>query len=195
MSCGIYKIVNIVDGKIYIGSSIEILSRLMQHKYRLRGKRHDNDYLQHAFNKYGENSFLFSIVEECVVEDLIERENYYILKYGANDLKIGYNLALVNEFRRNTFNELVKEKLSIHNLKKCGNFIKFKSINIETGVETTFESLVSAANYLIKEGFAKSRPNILRNAISKCLRGKTISAGKNLAIRRTVGKHKWIIIE
>lgn len=196
-NCGIYKIVNLVDGKLYIGSSVSITERLMQHKYRLRGKRHDNAYLQNAFNKYGENMFIFSEIEKCTTENLIERENYYITKFGSNELKNGYNLALVNEFRRNTFNEVVKEKQSVLNLKKYGNFTKFKSININTGKEIIFESLVSAANYLIEEGFAKAKTSNIRQRISWCLRGIKSSRinRPNPSARNQVNKHKWVIIE
>ncbi len=50
MGCGIYKIENILDNKIYVGSSIDISKRLMKHKYHLRGDYHNNNYLQNAYN-------------------------------------------------------------------------------------------------------------------------------------------------
>ena len=44
--------------------------------------------------------------------------------YKSNDLTLGYNLSLVNEFRRNTYNDEVKISLSKYNLKKNNNFTK-----------------------------------------------------------------------
>lgn len=57
MTKGIYEIKNIVSGKNYIGSSINIEERWIQHKSRLRRNRHENIYLQRSWNKYGEESF------------------------------------------------------------------------------------------------------------------------------------------
>ena len=63
--CGIYKIENKIDGKKYIGQSVNIKERWYEHKYDLRHNIHDNSYLQNAWNKYAEKSFIFSIVMEC----------------------------------------------------------------------------------------------------------------------------------
>ena len=51
--CGIYKIVNKIDGKYYVGSSKHIYKRWRKHKSLLRHNKHLNDYLQNAFNLYG----------------------------------------------------------------------------------------------------------------------------------------------
>jgi group I intron endonuclease len=60
---GIYCIKNVVTGKMYIGSSINIEGRWKQHRYQLNTNRHENHYLQHSWNKHGEGSFEFSILE------------------------------------------------------------------------------------------------------------------------------------
>ena len=56
----------------------------------MRNNKHDNQYLQNAWNKYGAESFEFIIIEECSVEDLNEREIYWIKFY--KDQKISYNI-------------------------------------------------------------------------------------------------------
>src|ERR1700733_3463740 len=87
---GIYQILNIVNGKFYIGSAVNIYKRLLTHRAMLDINKHDNIHLQAAWNKYGEESFTFGIVE--FVEDkskLIEREQYWIDKTYC--YKIGYN--------------------------------------------------------------------------------------------------------
>ena len=65
---GIYSITNIINNKKYIGQSVDIKSRLRNHKWELRHNRHFNDHLQKSFNKYGEICFIFDIVCECKEE-------------------------------------------------------------------------------------------------------------------------------
>lgn len=60
---GIYKIVNLTDGKIYIGSCKSFKKRAYQHCSRLKRRVHANNHLQNAWNKWGEESFLFEVVE------------------------------------------------------------------------------------------------------------------------------------
>lgn len=89
MKSGIYKILNLVNGKIYVGSAVELVKRWREHKYHLNRKTHKNIHLQNAWNKYWSISFEFIILEYCDIEKLIEREQYYI-----DNLKPDYNLAL-----------------------------------------------------------------------------------------------------
>ena len=57
---GIYKIVNTVNGKKYVGSAVDIKRRWQAHKLRLRKNNHHSPKLQNAWNKHGESSFTFS---------------------------------------------------------------------------------------------------------------------------------------
>ena len=61
---GIYKIVNKVNGKYYVGGSKNIHKRWLEHKGLLRRNIHDNGHLQNAWNKYGEATFDFIV--ECI---------------------------------------------------------------------------------------------------------------------------------
>jgi group I intron endonuclease len=86
---GIYKIKNILDNKIYVGSAEDFLRRIYEHTYLLKKNKHHSTYLQNAWNKHGENSFIFGLIE--VVEDLtqlIPREQHYI-----DTLKPEYNMC------------------------------------------------------------------------------------------------------
>ncbi|MBT9788673.1 hypothetical protein GPK90_04850 [Clostridium sp. MCC344] len=67
---GVYQIKNVANGKIYIGSSKDIFTRWKQHKAKLNKNAHVNEHLQKAWNKYGENNFIFSIVELCDLNNL-----------------------------------------------------------------------------------------------------------------------------
>lgn len=155
---------------------------------------HDNDYLQNSYNKFGKDSFIFECLEYCEPKLLIERENYYINQYKSNQLDFGYNLATVNEFRRNCYNDEVKIKLSKYNQNKNGNFSKFSLINIETKQELIFETLVDGANYLISNGFTKGKPSYVRMKLSYSLRGKKVHNGSTGSIRKTCYKHIFKII-
>ncbi len=195
MGCGIYIITNLINKKVYIGSSVRINTRLMSHKYMLRLNEHFNQYLQKSFNKYGENNFSFEVLELCDEYLLVSRENYYIEKYESNNLTKGYNLATVNEFRRNVHNNETKKKNSKLELIRNGNFNTFKCINVLTGNELVFDNLVDAANYLSENNFTKAKLRNIIMKISEVLRKIKVNNGhKNGAHRLTAYKHKWVII-
>lgn len=81
--CGIYMIRNRINGKMYIGQSIDIHDRWDEHIYSLRGGYHINNHLQRAWNKYHENNFDFSIIEECSEDELDDKEIFWIAKYDS----------------------------------------------------------------------------------------------------------------
>lgn len=86
MTCGIYKIENLINGKVYIGQSIEIEKRWQKH---LNAK---DDFLIHkALRKYGKKNFSFTILEECSLTDLDEKENFWINQYQSL-IPLGYNM-------------------------------------------------------------------------------------------------------
>ena len=95
--CGIYCIENTINGKRYIGLSRDIERRWIEHRSELNRKDHVNQYLQSAWNKYGEDSFKFYIVELCDEESLSDRECHYIDKYKTLSHEYGYNLTVGGE--------------------------------------------------------------------------------------------------
>lgn len=60
----IYRITNMANGKFYIGSADSFARREWQHKYALRRKEHKNPHLQASWDKYGEEMFVFEVVEQ-----------------------------------------------------------------------------------------------------------------------------------
>lgn len=86
---GIYYIYNIINGKMYIGESVDIYRRWREHAQDLKDGAHDNVHLQRSWDKYGECNFKFNIIEKCKEDDLLEREKYWIKFYDS--FNNGYN--------------------------------------------------------------------------------------------------------
>jgi len=88
LTSGVYKITNIVTGKCYIGSSINIKRRWQQHKENLGKNKHHAKHMQHSWNKYGKDAFIFEIVYECApIKDIVLfYEQLWIDFYGFKNL-------------------------------------------------------------------------------------------------------------
>lgn len=93
--CGIYKIENKINGKCYIGQSVNILRRWRTHKTIANNENHKyKDHpLYRAIHYYKIENFDFSILEECLCKELDEKEKYYIQKYNSF-IPNGYNLNM-----------------------------------------------------------------------------------------------------
>ncbi len=94
MTSGIYKIINVLNNKFYLGSSLNIEKRFKRHFNDLRLKNHHSIYLQRSFDKYGETNFTTEIVEEINSgkKDLIKKEQEYLDYYLINNYKT-YNVS------------------------------------------------------------------------------------------------------
>lgn len=124
---GIYSIRNVVNNKVYIGSSVNIKKRINRHKNDLKSNIHSNEHLLKSFNKYGIDNFIFSIIEECNKEDLIDREIYYINFYDSLDYKKGYNLSIPVEHPVMKAREKYRNALSqSHKGKTPSNYLNMR---------------------------------------------------------------------
>lgn len=89
---GVYIIRNKVNGKIYVGSSINIKKRWREHISKLNGKVIDNTRLFRAWKKYGSNSFEFLVVEKVsVLDEILPAEQKWIDLLNATG-PLGYNI-------------------------------------------------------------------------------------------------------
>ena len=92
---GIYKFTNLINGKIYIGQSRNIERRYKDHLNRAKNNfASNNEYntlIHKAIRKYGIKNFSFEILEECSIEELNNKEEYWINYYNSFSEK-GYNL-------------------------------------------------------------------------------------------------------
>lgn len=107
--CGIYKIQNNINFKVYIGQSIDIKTRWKNHRYYARNQSNYPLYL--AFQKYGIENFTFSIIEECSINALDDREKYWIQYY--NSFEKGYNQTLGGQGSQNNTVKLSEEDVFI----------------------------------------------------------------------------------
>lgn len=124
---GIYCIINEINQLIYIGSTLNFKHRKNQHFSALDLKKHPNNKLQNAWNKYGSMHFSFNIIEECDKKFLLEREQFWINFYQSYKNKIGYNLNKLAD--RNILCNSTKKKIS-DNHKKFWKNKKFSEAHI-----------------------------------------------------------------
>ena len=90
--CGVYEIRNTVNGKVYIGSSVNIRERWYKHRKLLRGGKHNSAHLQSAWSKYGPHAFAFTVIEIVdSPEHLITKEQEWLDRTRCSDAEFGYN--------------------------------------------------------------------------------------------------------
>ena len=114
---GVYKITCLTNKKFYIGSAYDLYKRYKEHRNALVSNRHHNKQLTRFVNKYGIDNLQFDLLEECLIEELEVKEQYYITN------------------SKNTFNETLDvkacnrgKKLSEEHKQNISNSIKAKNI-------------------------------------------------------------------
>lgn len=116
----IYKIRNILNNKIYIGSAIDFNQRKKYHKYQLKNNKHHSIKLQRAWNKYGEGCFVFEIIETVdITDNLLTIEQKYLDLFKP--WKTGYNVS-----------KIAGSTLGVKHTQKT----KDKMSKVKTGVKT-----------------------------------------------------------
>lgn len=107
--CGVYKITNIINNKIYIGSSKSILQRWKNHIRELELNIHGNMFLQSDWKQYGKENFIFEVLEECDEDERYIVEQKYLDEllpfYRSNN---GYNISEKSTQRNETNVRLFK---------------------------------------------------------------------------------------
>lgn len=128
---GIYLIVNKINGKKYVGSSIDIYTRLRTHISKLLRQKHNNICFQRSFNKYGELNFKASILEYCNKNMLRKSELKWI-----NKLNPEYNLQRnpreynVSKESRKKISDTLKQKYKSGEIKSFNHPDKMTSIKV-----------------------------------------------------------------
>lgn len=173
----IYKIVNNINGKIYIGSTrAGLIKRWCNHKWDARN-RINNGLLYKAMNKYGIDNFkieeIFNVLESRYLE-LYEKE--FILRYNSFDRISGYNIHdpvtgnsdVLSESTKKSWADPIKREARITAIKKATKHRakKIVAVHIESGNIIRFESIHRA----MSEGFAAS--SICNSLKRHCLTGQ-----------------------
>lgn len=119
---GIYRIRNLVNGKMYIGfTNMNFGDRRDCHFACLRNNYHFNHDLQNDFNKYGESNFVFEVVEEIESDDILkyqEKEIYYISLYDT--VKTGYNYTVGGNNHIRPTREKIRQMAEINRIANTG---------------------------------------------------------------------------
>jgi len=111
LKSGIYKIVNIINNQIYIGSSSNLYQRKHQHFSKLKHNKHSNQHLQNSYNKHKKDNFKFIVLERCNIENLLIKEQLYL---DTNDCH--YNKRIIAESNRGwKMSQETKNKISKSN--------------------------------------------------------------------------------
>lgn len=200
---GIYKITNLVNGKLYVGSATNLRKRIKSdHIRELRNNRHINKHLQNSWNKYGENNFEFEVIEEIQDKNkLIEREQYWIDQYDfekelynqcpiANS-SLGYkhteeSIIKMSKAKKGKNNRLYgktrteKTKQAISD----GRNDKKSVVQIDKHTNLIINKYISISDASRKTKICQS------NISSVCLKKRV---GKY--IRKTAGGYKWCFAE
>lgn len=167
---GIYQIVNKVNKKIYVGSSVNLHRRRIDHLTSLSRGTHDNSYLQRAFNKEPD-AFEFFVVEYIAEDDLILIEQQYLDILWDNCVNC-YNIQkTAGNTRGYKHTDEAKEKIS----------------KIQKGRKRTQESKELARKRMTgkKYSLGYEHSECAKDKISKARRGLKISEQTKLKISET----------
>jgi len=171
MNSGVYKIVNILDDKVYVGSGQYIEIRWSDHKSQLRKNIHHSIHLQRAWNKYGEDQFKFEIIEltEPIKSKLIEREQYWIDYYRSANMQFGYNINPKADSRLGSVSSKeTREKISKSMLGKKHKFAKRNRLTLSQEHRDKIS--------LAQKGKSRSpRSQEVRNKISKGMKNRFVN--------------------
>jgi group I intron endonuclease len=69
VSAGIFQIKNTANGKVFLGSSLNLHGPLNGHKFKLSAGIHRNETMQKEWNQFGADKFVFEILEEVKIKD------------------------------------------------------------------------------------------------------------------------------
>lgn len=152
---GIYKIENLINGKVYIGQSVHIKKRWREHIAILNFpllqiyKRP----LYQSFIKYGLENFSFNIIEQCSKDLLNEREIYWIKYYNSCIYwpnSNGYNLTIGGEGNTKITEQDIEDMITLWEEGKTttqiSKILGYSSVTIKTYLKECCFS------YTIEEG-------------------------------------------
>lgn len=178
MISGIYKILNSANLKSYVGSAIHIENRFKAHKKKLKYRKHPNKHLQAAYSKYGIENFSFIILEYCLTEQLLEREQHWINLLNSADRDFGYNKRTIPNSNLGLKIHTEEYKILLSKRMKGHTYNKGREVLSETRIK------ISLAN----KGKKHTKEHIEKRASLR--RGRTLSKEQKLKISNTLKGNK-----
>lgn len=199
----IYIIKNKINNKVYVGqTTVSIKLRFQNH---LSAARHGKDYIiGKAIRKYGEKNFYVELLEECLKEELNDREIYWISYFNSTNSRFGYNISIggnvirvTKELNKNKVLELFNSgipafkiaKLLHTGVPKITNLLK--DVNIKYGIDlqrtSSLEESMIIDLYLdgystidIGKKFNRNKSTIRRILLRNNIKLRTFKETKNL---------------
>lgn len=215
---GVYKITNVVNGKFYIGSTYNLRGRWSQHKSKFRNHCKDKSKLKAAWNKYGEESFIYEVVMLCPVEYLIKLEQWFIdtlnppyntRKEACASNKGVHHSADTKEKLRKNSKRVWKEKngwLSEQNKKqiicysKEGVYIReydsIKAAAADLGIwSTSITRVVKGINYIVGEYTFRYKTSENYPMLINVITNKDVQRERLLSTSMQITKRVEILIQ
>ena len=192
--CCIYMLKNKVNGKIYIGQTVDYFRRMNEYKNRKSSKEKSSNYtIMQAIEKYGFDNFECSILIKCKKDELTEYEMHFISKYKSYMKKYGYNSFHLKNRRGNkqTLNKSTKSKMSKSHagLTESSETKRKKSNKVYAIKDNEF--IISDSGKLLGDYFGKSK-----DYIKNCLRQPSSINGYSLyysdPVKRAEIKNKML---
>ena len=171
--CGIYCIENLINGKRYVGQSIDVYRRWSSHRNESVVSR--DYFLYQAFRKYGIENFCFFILEECNEEALNEREIYWIKQFDT--FNNGYNMTLggagYNCGERSCAQNKLPKNFTENICSSVLDVVRIAKLDFDYNILDVYDSVRDCAR----------KNNLIATNISKCTKQLHKSCGGYLYLR------------
>mgnify|MGYP001031583557 CR=1 FL=1 len=208
----IYKIINLVNDKFYVGSTVNKKVRFREHRKQLRGNRHHCKHLQSAWNKYGEEKFVFKVIEEVPKgTSLWEAEDRHLKEHFGEPYCYNSGSAAVAPWRgvygkkHPNFGKPVSEKQRQAISKRLKDFYAEDIKNHPRFGKTHSEEVKAKISQKVQEALAQGKGGKFtpseetRRKMSESLKGNQCAKGykrtekeKEAIKQRMLGNKNWL---
>lgn len=160
----IYKITNTINGKSYIGQTIQnVKERFYQHCVTKCSKAVSNMAIHRAIKKYGKSNFTVEVIEEIDSTNLNDRERYWIKYY--NSYNNGYNSTKggqdgIKLFKNLDTESIVREYKSGKSLREIGRLFNVDKQTIKDLLVRNNINLRTTRTYKLSQ---KDREDIIKD--------------------------------
>lgn len=126
MTAGIYKITNIINGKCYIGKSIDVYARLKVHRGVIESEKYkggSSPSMFHDAKRFGPAAFKFEVIEtfdELTIGEMGQKEIDYVFQYKSFMSQFGYNKSIVADDSEVKY-RAKKRRTEVRNAEKKAN--------------------------------------------------------------------------